>query len=113
MLLSDDNGRVYREVEFPQLDAKELWPKAPPPLSGEPLEHVEKPEPKQARPAEPKSLKPAAWFDDARKDNRQHKNEPLVAYAGRLHDLMQKAHASKHVTKLWAPQTMQRRLFDK
>ena len=28
MLLSDDNGRVYREVEFPQLDVKELWPKS-------------------------------------------------------------------------------------
>ena len=43
-ILSDDQGRVYREVQFPRLDVKELWPKSPP-LSGEPLEHVEKPEP--------------------------------------------------------------------
>jgi hypothetical protein len=27
-MLSDGNGRVYREVQFPRLDAKELWPKA-------------------------------------------------------------------------------------
>jgi hypothetical protein len=151
-MLTDDQGRVYREVKFRQLVVKELWPKSPPLSSGEhaetwpshlaliqltestmwsglfsppcaysdshrsegdALEHVEKPEPEQTRPAEPKLLKPAAWFDDAREDNRQHKNESQVAYAGRLHDLMQKAHASKHVTKLWAPQTLLRRLFDK
>ena len=33
-MLSDANGRVYREVEFRRLDVKELWPKSPP-LSGE------------------------------------------------------------------------------
>ena len=27
-MLSDDNGRVYREVLFPRLDVKELWPKS-------------------------------------------------------------------------------------
>jgi hypothetical protein len=27
--LSDDNGRVYRDVEFRQSDVKELWPKSP------------------------------------------------------------------------------------
>lgn len=53
-MLSDDNGRVYREVLFPRLDVKELWPKSPP-LSGEPLEHVEKQEPEQTSPAEPES----------------------------------------------------------
>ncbi len=58
-MLSDDNGRVYREVQFPRLDVKELWPKSPP-LSGEPLEHVEKPEPEQTRPAEPELLEPKA-----------------------------------------------------
>jgi hypothetical protein len=46
---------VKQEVKqeaAPRLDVKELWPKSPP-LSGEPLEHVEKPEPEQTRPAEP------------------------------------------------------------
>ena len=33
-MLSDDQGRVYREVQFPRLDVKKLWPKSPP-LSGE------------------------------------------------------------------------------
>ena len=28
-MLSGDNGRVYREVLFRQLDVKELWPKSP------------------------------------------------------------------------------------
>jgi hypothetical protein len=27
-MLSNDNGWVYREVEFPRLDVKELWPKS-------------------------------------------------------------------------------------
>ena len=27
-MLSDDNGRVYREVEFSRLDVKQLWPKS-------------------------------------------------------------------------------------
>ena len=27
-MLSDDNGRVYREVQFPRLDVKELWPRS-------------------------------------------------------------------------------------
>ena len=27
-MLSDDNGRVYREVQFPRLDVKKLWPKS-------------------------------------------------------------------------------------
>jgi hypothetical protein len=58
-MLSDGNGRVYREVLFPRLDVKELWPKSPP-LSGEPLAHVEKPEPEQTRPAEPELLEPKA-----------------------------------------------------
>lgn len=53
-MLSDDNGRVYREALFPRLNVKELWPKSPP-LSGEPLEHVEKQEPEQTSPAEPES----------------------------------------------------------
>jgi hypothetical protein len=29
-VLFDDQGRVYREVEFRRLDVKELWPKSPP-----------------------------------------------------------------------------------
>ena len=52
---------VKQEVEqeaAPRLDVKELWPKSPP-LSGEPLEHVEKPEQEQTRPAEPESPTPA------------------------------------------------------
>ena len=28
-MLSDDQGRIYREVQFPRLDVKELWPKSP------------------------------------------------------------------------------------
>ena len=59
-MLSDDHGRVYRDVQFPRLDVKELWPKSPP-LSGEPLEHaLRKPEPEQTRPAEPELLEPKA-----------------------------------------------------
>ena len=111
-MLSDDNGRVYREVLFPRLDVKELWPKSPP-LPEEPLEHVEKPEPEPTRPAEPELLKPAAWFDDVRKDNPQRKNELPGAYAGRLHPLMQEAHEAKHVAKLWPLKTLLRRLYDK
>jgi len=67
-ILSDDQGRIYREVKFLRLDVKELWPKSPP-LSGEPFEpgavevppepeRVEAPEP--PRPAEPESLEPKA-----------------------------------------------------
>jgi hypothetical protein len=71
-MLSDDQGRVYREVKFLRLDVKKLWPKSPP-LSGEPLiepgavevlpelpepERVEAPEP--TRPAEPELLEPKA-----------------------------------------------------
>jgi hypothetical protein len=33
-MLTDDQGRVYREVQFRQSDVKKLWPKLPP-LSGE------------------------------------------------------------------------------
>jgi hypothetical protein len=106
--LFDDNGRVYREVQFLRLDGKRLWPKSPP-LSREPLEHVENPEPKQTRPAEPELLKPTAWLDDARKDNKRQKNEPLFTYAHRLHALMQTA----NVTKRWKFETMLRRLHDK
>ena len=106
------------------MDVKELWPKYP--LSGEtpvesgavevlpePLEpeRVETPEP--TRPAEPELLKPAAWFDDIRKDNPQRKNELPGAYAGRLHPLMQEAHEAKHVAKLWPLKTLLRRLYDK
>jgi hypothetical protein len=58
-MLSDGNGLVYREVLFPRLDVKELWPKSPQ-FSGEPLAHVEKPEPEQTRPAEPELLEPKA-----------------------------------------------------
>jgi hypothetical protein len=73
------------------------------------LEHVERPEPEQTRPAEPKLLKPAAWFDDVRKDRPRLKNERLVDYAGRLHALMQEA----KVTKLWTLETLLRRFHDK
>ena len=76
-------------------------------------EDVEKPEPEQARSAEPKLLKPAAWLDDTRKANPQRKNELPGAYAGRLHPLMQKAHEAKHVAKLWPLKTLLRRLYDK
>ena len=107
-MLSDDQGRVYREVQFPRLDAKKLWPKSPP-LSGEPLDHEKKPEPQPTRPAEPELLKPAAWFEDVRKDHPRLKNEPLVTYAGRLHALMKEA----KVTKLWAFETLLRRFHEK
>jgi hypothetical protein len=57
-ILSDDQGRIYREVKFRRLDVKELWPKSP--LSGEPLvEHVENPEREQTRPAELELLEKA------------------------------------------------------
>ena len=56
-ILSGPDGRVYREVKFLRLDGKKLWPKSPP-LSGEPLEHVKKPE--QTRPAERELLGPKA-----------------------------------------------------
>jgi hypothetical protein len=109
-MLSDDQGRVYREVQFPRLDAKQLWPETPP-LPGEPLDHVEKPEPEQTRAAESKSQKD--WLHDTRQANPQGKNELPGAYAGRLHLLMEKAHAAKRVTKLWPLKTLLRRLYDK
>ena len=109
-MLSDDQGRVYREVQFPRLDAKQLWPETPP-LPGEPLDHVEKPEPEQTRAAESKSQKD--WLHDTRRANPQGKNELPGAYAGRLHLLMEKAHAAKRVTKLWPLKTLLRRLYDK
>jgi hypothetical protein len=69
--------------------------------------------PEQTRPAEPKLLKPAAWFDDVRKDQPRLKNEPLVTYADRLHTLMQQAQQEGRVTKVWIPKTLLRRLHDK
>jgi hypothetical protein len=80
-------------------------------LPEEPLEHVEKPE--QTRPAEPESLEPKAWLAEVRKDHPRQRNEQLVTYAGRLHALMQGAHVTKHVTKLWTVETLLRRLHDK
>jgi hypothetical protein len=83
-------------------------------LPEEPLnERVEKPEPEQTRPAEPESLKPKAWLAEVRKDHPRQENEPLATYAGRLHALMQGAHETKHVTKLWTVETLLRRLHDK
>ena len=108
-MLSDDNGRVYREVLFPRLDVIELWPKSPPPLSGEPLEHVEKTEPEQTRPAERKLMQPKVWLGDIRKKHPQGQNEGPDAYAHRLHNLMQEA----DVTKAWSFKTLLRRLYDK
>jgi hypothetical protein len=58
-MLSGPDGRVYREVQFSRLDGKKIWPKSPP-LSRELLEHVEKPEPEQTRPAERELLEPKA-----------------------------------------------------
>ena len=95
-----------KQEAAPRLDGKMS---KPPPLSGEPLEHVEEPEPEQTRPAEPKLLKPAAWFEDVRKDHPRLKNEPLVTYARRLHALMKEA----KVTKLWAFETLLRRFHEK
>jgi hypothetical protein len=124
-MLSDDQGRVYRDVQFPRLDGKKIWPKSPP-LSGEPLiepgavevlpeppepERVEAPEP--TRPAEPELLESKAWLDDMRKKHPRKKNELLGTYASRLHTLMQEAHVTKHVTKLWPLKTLLRRLYDK
>jgi hypothetical protein len=54
-------------------------------LPEEPREHVEKPE--QTRPAE-REL-PKAWLAGIRKDHPRQRNERLVDYAHRLHDLMQ------------------------
>jgi hypothetical protein len=56
-ILSGPDGRVYREVKFLRLDGKKLWPKSLP-LSGEPIEHVKKPQ--QTRPAERELLGPKA-----------------------------------------------------
>ena len=61
-MLSDDHGRVYREVQFPRLDVKKLWPKSPP-LSGEPLEPdavevLPEPEPDEASRAGVAKAKP-------------------------------------------------------
>jgi hypothetical protein len=75
-------------------------------LPDEPRDHVEQPE--QTRTAEPELL-PKAWLAAVRKEHPQQRNEQLVTYAGRLHGLMQKA----HVTKLWTPTTLLRRLHDK
>jgi hypothetical protein len=71
-MLTDDNGRVYREVKFRRLDGKKIWPKSPL-LSGQPLIEPgavevlpELPEPERVealeptRPAEPKLLEPKA-----------------------------------------------------
>jgi hypothetical protein len=98
-MLSDDNGRVCREVLFPRLDVKELWPKSPP-LSEEP-QHVES--------AEPKLLKPKVWLAKIRKDHPQRQNEQPTAYARRLHPLMKEA----TVTRVWEFKTLVRRLRDK
>jgi hypothetical protein len=60
-MLTDDNGRVYREVKFRRLDGKKIWPKSPL-LSGQPLIEPGAVEvlPEPTRPAERKSLKPKA-----------------------------------------------------
>jgi hypothetical protein len=105
-----DLQRLMAKQEVKQEAAPRLDVKSPP-LSGEPLEHAEKPEPEPTRPAEPKLLKPAAWFDDERKKNRKHKNERLAVYAGRLHGSMLKAYENKRVTKLWERQTLLRRFL--
>ena len=94
-MLSGPDGRVYREVKFPRLDGKKLWPKSPP-LSGEPFEHVENPE--QTRPAELELLEPKAWLAWALKKYPKQRNERPTPYISRLHGLMEKA---DNVTDPW------------
>jgi hypothetical protein len=76
-------------------------------LLEEPRERVE--ELGQTKPAERELLRPKAWLAEIRKDHPRQRNEPLVDYAHRLHDLMQEA----AVTKVWSFETLQRRLHDK
>ena len=123
-MLSDNNGRVYREVLFPRLAVKELWPKSPP-LSGEHAEtwpsHLaliqliksttwdgpfrsEADEPEKPEPKSPKE-----WLHDARKDNRQWKNERPIPYILRLHGLMQEAN---NVTEVWGNKNFRRRYYE-
>ena len=62
-----------KQEAAPRLDVKELCPKSPP-LSGESLDHVEEPEPEQARPAEPelleKKARPAAESHQSKRAKR-------------------------------------------
>jgi hypothetical protein len=123
-ILYDGQGRVYREVQFPRLNVKELWPKSPP-LSGEQLEpgavevlpEPQKPErieaPEPTRPAERKLLRPKAWLAKALKDHQQQETEGPTDYANRLYPLMQNAKETGEVTKVWAFTTLLRRLQDR
>ena len=79
-MLSDDNGRVYREVLFPRLDVKELWPKSPP-LSEEPSAR-RKTGAGSDKPAERELLEPKAWLPgDARtiRNSRMRDRSPTSA----------------------------------
>jgi hypothetical protein len=76
-------------------------------LPEEPRERVE--DLRQTSPAERELLQPKVWLAKVRKDHPRQRNELLVAYAGRLHALMQKA----NVTRAWSLQTLLRRLHDK
>jgi hypothetical protein len=60
-------------------------------------------------PAERKLMEPKAWLASARKEHPQRQNERTSDYRDRLHDLMTKA----DVTKVWSPETLRRRLYDK
>ena len=75
----------------------------------EPLEHVEKPEPEQTRPAEPELLEPKAWLAWARKEYPKQQNERSIAYIRRLHGLMQKA---DNVTEVWEYENFRRRYYE-
>jgi hypothetical protein len=131
-VLFDDQGRVYREVEFRRLDVKKLWPKSLPlseehaetwpsnlaliqltestMWSGHTLEHVENPEPEQTRPAEPEPKKePKAWQHWAREKYPKEQNERPIPYIQRLHCLMQKA---DNVTEVWGFKTFRRRYYE-
>ena len=59
-MLSDDNGRVYREVEFPRLDVKELWPKSACSPNAEPSVSEEKDKGPLAGSSQPESTEEAA-----------------------------------------------------
>ena len=124
-MLSDDQGRVYREVKFPRLDVKKLWPKSPP-LSGEHAEtwpshlaliQLRSPRtwdgPSDLRRMSGRSktgaevAKGMAGTMHARKSGNG-RNERPIAYIRRLHGLMQKA---DNVTEVWGYKTFRRPLL--
>jgi hypothetical protein len=100
-MLSGPDGRVYREVQFPQLDGKRLWPKSPP-LSGEPLEPgaVEV----MPEPTEPERVEAPEQTRTAERELMEPKARPTPATASKkTHP--QRERAARHIARLYSDRT--------